>query len=213
MRLRWSTLLDAVLVTAALSTAVVVWKRLSSNQDGVIRAPTLRVGNWREQLRSSRRVGPESAPFQLLVWTDYQCPACRQLEAEIHRLRERLGDSLSVVYRYFPLRGHDLAFPAAAAAECAFSRGGFPLMHEALFATDLSGDSIPVAALAEKSGVMSASELRDCMMNSATLDVVRREKAVGDSMGFRGTPYVQIKDRLSLGGMPAEQLDSALRSK
>jgi protein-disulfide isomerase len=148
----------------------------------------------------------------MVVWTDYQCPACRQLEGELKELRQRLGDSLSVAYRFFPLPSHSLAFGAAVLAECAHRKGQFAAMHEALFHPALTGDSLPVDSLAARVAGANAKELRACSATREVRAIVDRERAIGDSLRFRGTPYVQIGDKLTFGGLPAGTLEQSLRS-
>lgn len=197
---------------AAVSTAGLAWKRsLEPTSTGISRAP-IRVKDWKRELAFDRRVGPASAPIRLAVWTDYQCPACQQMEREFAKLRSRLGDSLTIAYRYYPLPSHKLAFDAAVVAECAQQRGKFDTMHNALFATRLHGDSLPLDSLAVATGIMTANELRGCMAQSSVRSVVQRDLDQAQALGFQGTPYLQIGDHLTLGGMPAEQLEKLLRA-
>ena len=64
-----------------------------------------------------------------IVYGDYECPFCAQLEL---RLRE-LAD-LRLAFRHFPVRAsHPRAHAAACAAEAAAAQGAFWPMHDALF--------------------------------------------------------------------------------
>lgn len=205
-----SKLFEVLLVGAALSTAALAWKGSFAGEPSAPRP--IRVENWREELAFDRRVGLADAPFRLVVWTDYQCPACRQLEVELKELRLRLGDSLSVAYRFYPLPAHPLAFGAAVLAECAHRKGQFAAMHEALFHPVLTGDSLPVESLAARVAGANAKDLRACAATRDVRAVVDNERRIGDSLGFRGTPYVQIGDKLTFGGMAAGTLEQSLRS-
>jgi len=56
---------------------------------------------------------------------DYQCPYCAAANPVVRTLEARFGNSLSVVYRHFPLiEVHPLAATAAEAAEYAATRFG-----------------------------------------------------------------------------------------
>ena len=72
--------------------------------------------------------GPEDAPA-VIVYGDYECPFCAQLE-----LRLRGRPELQVAFRHFPVRAsHPRAHAAACAAEAAAAQGAFWPMHDALF--------------------------------------------------------------------------------
>lgn len=71
--------------------------------------------------------GPDGAPVAI-VYGDYECPFCAQLEL---RLREL---PLRVAFRHFPVRAsHPRAQAAAHAAEAAAAQGAFWPMHDSLF--------------------------------------------------------------------------------
>ena len=71
--------------------------------------------------------GPEGAPLAI-VYGDYECPFCAQLEL---RLRTQ---PLRIAFRHFPVRAsHPRAQAAAHAAEAAAAQGAFWPMHDSLF--------------------------------------------------------------------------------
>jgi protein-disulfide isomerase len=71
--------------------------------------------------------GPEGAPVAI-VYGDYECPFCAQLEL---RLRTQ---PLRIAFRHFPVRAsHPRAQAAAHAAEAAAAQGAFWPMHDSLF--------------------------------------------------------------------------------
>lgn len=91
------------------------------------------------------RLGPERAAVRVVIFTDYQCPDCRNVERELDALT-RAGLSLSVSPKMFPLNAdcnphapgnlHANACWAARAAEAAGILGGndgFWRMHRWLF--------------------------------------------------------------------------------
>jgi len=206
-------ILDVTLILCALATTGAVVSRSSLFQkpatDGATRFP-----GWKEDLAFDRRIGPASAPYRLVVWTDYQCPACKQFEQILSVVRAQLKDSLAVVYRYYPLPMHPLAFRAAVAAECAREQGRFEAMHTTLFATELIGDSLPVTSLISHSQIPNQSTFRRCLVDStmAATVAVRTDMARASTLNLRGTPGVQIGDHIATGGMLAPELITALRA-
>jgi protein-disulfide isomerase len=71
--------------------------------------------------------GPGDAPLAI-VYGDYECPFCAQLEVRLRAL------PLRVAFRHFPVKGsHPRAEAAARAAEAAAAQGTFWAMHDSLF--------------------------------------------------------------------------------
>jgi protein-disulfide isomerase len=208
-----SRILDVVLVVCAVVMTGLAAARFVSPlvrpSDGARRFP-----GWREDIAFSRRIGRTDAPYTVVVWTDYQCPACRQFESIIQQARSQLGDSLAVVYRYNPLKLHPLAFPAAVAAECARTQGRFAEMHTTLFATSLIGDSLPVRTLMRSSQLSDTAAFKQCLDDPASAEraAVQTDLSRIPTLRIRGTPGVQIGDRITTGGIPLEELLARLRA-
>lgn len=78
--------------------------------------------------------GLPSAPVTLTIFSDFECPFCRQ---QVRLMQEKgLPPEARLVYRNFPLPGHPWARAAAEMAACAYrqSPGAFWDLHDALFA-------------------------------------------------------------------------------
>src|SRR5687768_4612264 len=78
--------------------------------------------------------GPESAPANIIIYSDFQCENCATLAPMLTLLREEYPDDFRLVYRHYPLAQHDKAILAATAAEAAGAQGRFWEMHDLLFA-------------------------------------------------------------------------------
>lgn len=210
--MRFSTVLDAALLAAAGLLFVVAVIRVVERPQ-----PDGAEGfdGWEDDLAFDRAIGPEDSPYRIVVWMDYQCPACRRLEDEIDLARQQLGDSLTVVYRYYPLTSHPLAFQAALAAECAKHQGRFAEMHAALMADPLTADSLPIGRLSDRAGLHDTGELRACISDptSPARKAVVEDRRRVKSLNVRGTPAIQIGDRVATGGMTADALVKRLRTE
>lgn len=206
-------ILDFILVACALSMTVAVVGRGTLFQRPASDGLTGFKG-WRDEFQFPRRIGRQDAAYELVIWTDYQCPACRQFEKSLDTVRAQLGDSLAVIYRYDPLPIHPLAFPAAVAAECANEQGQFASMTQALFMTPLTGEKLPIASLIANSHILNPALLRSCIAdsNAAAVAAVKADLVHVSSLNLRGTPGLQIGDRVSTGGLPASELLHRLRS-
>jgi protein-disulfide isomerase len=78
--------------------------------------------------------GLDTAPFTLVEYGDYQCPACQEAHRIVQALQQQLGARLRFVFRHFPQAAiHPEAPHAAEAAEAAGAQGKFWQMHNTLF--------------------------------------------------------------------------------
>ena len=212
MRLRVSRLPDALLVGCAIVSSAAIVRSWSSGSPKPVSAQIVEFANWQQDLQFPRILGRADAPFRMAVWMDYECPACRQFEQRVDSLRARLGDSLVVVYRYFPLPGHHLAFRAAAAAECARNQGQFEGMHRVLFRADLSGDTLAVDSLLARARISDPVAFRKCLADSSGARAVEADMAHARTIGLKYTPSIQIGNRILPGGRSAAEIVPALRA-
>jgi protein-disulfide isomerase len=78
--------------------------------------------------------GERSAPLELVMFGDFQCPFCLGAQSVLRRVRESLGDRLVFAFRHLPIvERHPLAPLAAQASEAASAQGRFWEYHDALF--------------------------------------------------------------------------------
>ena len=77
--------------------------------------------------------GAPMAPVTIVEFSDFQCPYCGAAHPELTRLLREFDGQVKLVFKYFPLSGHDRAMPAARAAEAAARQGKFWEMHDMLF--------------------------------------------------------------------------------
>lgn len=78
---------------------------------------------------------PVKSPVVLRIFSDFQCPYCRQFETQTFpELLKVLPDDVRVEFHHLPLEQiHPAARPAAEAAECAAQQGNFWGFKDALF--------------------------------------------------------------------------------
>ena len=108
-------------------------------------------------------LGPAHAPVQIVVFSDFQCPACRGHARELSALVEHYAEKLQVVFKHFPLDSacnpvmkdnlHPKACEAAYAAEAAHKQGKFWPFHDGLFAADLYEDTDIFSSLVQALGL------------------------------------------------------------
>lgn len=209
-----SSVLDVVLVFAVVViAAIVVWDRFAPDDDMTLAADSaqsipespqvtqLTDSDWISLLDASRAYSSENGSIRLVVFSDFECPGCRDLHETLDKLQIEFGDSLSVRLIHFPLPYHRFAEPAAHVAECAAAQGAFRQMNDALFAQPDSFGLKPWSLYAVRSGLKDTSLFASCVQSRSHQAAIDRGKELGKHLGIRGTPSVAIEGML-LSGVP-----------
>jgi protein-disulfide isomerase len=186
-----------VLVVCAMATSgAVVYKALSKDKTvagGQIDAPRLE-----EQWPAIRgisiplRGSAESAPMQLIEFSDFECPACGSFHRVLEQIDKDYPGVVGVRFVHYPLVMHQYAEKASQVADCAAEQGRFAAMHDALFESQREFGVISWAALADRAEVRDKSAFQACIERPATPDRVQKGKEMGDEMRIKGTPTVLI---------------------
>ena len=86
--------------------------------------------------RASPSSGPPNARVTLVVFTDYQCGACRLAHPAMLRAAEQAGD-VRIVYRDLPVFG-PVSEQAARVALASAKQGLYPQVHDAFMRCHVS---------------------------------------------------------------------------
>ena len=146
--------------------------------------------------------GPADAALSVVEYSDFQCPFCAEYAAMLTSLREKYGDQVKFVYRFYPLANHEYATITAKAAYAAFLQGKFWEMHDLLFANQKewseSDDPRPyLDAYAESLGLDLDKFHADADAQSTT-DFITQQAAEGKAGGVTHTPWFVIDDSVVL---------------
>ncbi len=155
--------------------------------------------------------GFPDAPIQLVEFSDFHCPFCRELRSTLERLMTRYGDDLQWVWKDYPLA----SLTAAAAARCAHDQGMFWEYHDGLFERqpelqprDLDGVEA-LQALAADVG-LDGRVFADCVSTGRYEDVVAEAAEAAYLLGISGTPTVFINGRMVAGAERFETYEQIL---
>lgn len=77
--------------------------------------------------------GAPNAPVVVEEFADFQCPTCASMHPKTQELIATYGSRIKVIFRQFPLQGHQWSYDAACAAEAAGMQGKFWDMQNMLF--------------------------------------------------------------------------------
>ncbi|MFW6691887.1 DsbA family protein [Streptomyces sp. MAR4 CNX-425] len=142
---------------------------------------------------SHRLTAPADSEVTLVEFLDFECEACGAYYPAVEKLRDRYGDRVTFVARYFPMPGHRNGELAARTAEAAARQGKFEEMYGKLFETQAEwggarGSKKEVfRGFARDLGLDLARFDRD-LAAPRTADRVRTDQRDGLALGVQGTP-------------------------
>ena len=150
--------------------------------------------------------GPDHAPIRMVVYSDFQCPACRMALASIEELRSEFSNVIRVEFRHFPLeRAHRWTVVAASFAECAAEQGKFWEFHDRMFLEQPTWskieDPLPIFANYSQELNLNRQVLEQCLENPKTLEKIRREHSMGVKQNVQSTPTIFINGHPLVGGL------------
>ncbi|MCB2214791.1 DsbA family protein [Desulfofustis glycolicus] len=137
--------------------------------------------------------GNPEAPVTLTVFTDFECPYCKQFAPMLDEVHELNKDTTRIVFKNMPLRFHNFADPAARAALAAGAQGKFWEMHDILFAVPELNDQAIVDA-ATKLGLDMARFNQD-MNSPAVRQQINKDLQAAQEAGVTGTPTIFVNGK------------------
>ena len=150
--------------------------------------------------------GARDALVTLIVFSDYQCPFCKRVEATLEELRKLYGKDLRVVWKDNPLPFHPRAKPAAKLARAVFQTKGndaFWKMHDALFANNPALEDSDLEELATKQGLVWKALQPQLAASKLDARIDDSIELAGDFQA-RGTPHFFINGRRLSGSQPID---------
>jgi len=158
--------------------------------------------------------GAERAPVTVVVFADFQCPHCRAEAPKLRKAIDQFRGRARLIYKHFPLAGHDLAKEAAIATEAAHEQGKFWEMHDLVFENQMDLSEEKLYAFARELGLDEA-KFKASFGAKKGKAVVEKDKADGEKLGIGGTPAVFVNGRevnqALFGGNVTAWIDDALK--
>jgi protein-disulfide isomerase/uncharacterized membrane protein len=206
-----SALLNALLVSLLVYQWLYVEARLLRSQTQPPLDPAELVRNYEAAPRhdltfddDDPRWGPVDAPAQLVVFSSFQCPGCRQFAAELPALREQFSGTLSIVFQNYPLSTtcnarmpsdrHPRSCQAAWAAQAAAAQGKFWPFHDGLFSLGTQADDESIAQVAREIG-LDLPRFEADRESPETLAQVADDVELGSRVAIDATPAVYLNGR------------------
>ncbi|WP_345270848.1 thioredoxin domain-containing protein [Nibrella viscosa] len=149
-------------------------------------------------------LGSARAPVQVVVFSSFQCPACKTLAPSLAHIYKKFGNSIGISFRNFPLssacnmalsedmqpRSCEAAFATVAAEQ----QNRFWNYHDHLFETSLEQNDKTLTSIAKNIGLDIDKWNRD--RNSEEVKkIIADDLAIAYKLGINATPTVFINGR------------------
>jgi protein-disulfide isomerase len=167
---------------------------------------------YRVPVGKSPVLGDKNAPITIVVFSDFECPYCKEAEKTLSQVREKYGKKVRVVWRNNPLPFHAHAEPAAELAlEARAEKGdaGFWAAHDALFTSQPKLDDAALEAVAKDVGLDTA-KVKDAIAKHKYEKEIEDDGAVADSFKAEGTPHFFVDGHRLRGAEPLEAFSALI---
>jgi protein-disulfide isomerase len=145
-------------------------------------------------------IGDAHAATTIVLFTDFQCPYCKKLDARFREAAASRSD-FHVVLRNKPLPMHPNARLAAKAAIAAESQGKLEPYAKLLFDHQDTLDRDALVRYADMAGLDRAHFLSD-LDSAATAARLEEDEALAERFGVKGTPTSFVEGRRVVGAQP-----------
>lgn len=136
--------------------------------------------------------GNPNAPVTVVMFSDFQCPACSAVHPVLKKVMAEFGDKIRFVVRDFPLENvHENAFRAALAANAANVQGKFFDYAEILYENQDDLGDASLKKFAAQLG-LNIEQFELDLGNEKFADEIRKDIADGKRYGVTGTPTIFI---------------------
>lgn len=150
------------------------------------------------------------AEVTIVEFSDFECPYCGRAHPLISRALREFEGRVRLVFKHYPLSGHENAQPAARAAIAAMRQGKFWEMHDMLFENQLALTASDLESYARRLG-LDVERFRRDMEDDETQALIDRNRREGRDVQVRGTPSIFVNGR-RFSGLP-ESLPAYLREE
>lgn len=189
MRAKIVTIVSIALVTIGLIALV----QFNASSDG----PTQ--GQTADPVR-----GETAAAVTIEEYSDFQCPACKQLEPTLTKVSQDFPGQVKLVYNDFPLRTiHPNGAVAAEAGQCAFAQNKFWEYHDLLFqrqslwSAETNLDALFTGYAVELG--LDEVTFSACLANDETVASITEDETEGKQASVNSTPTLFVNGERMIG--------------
>ncbi len=169
------------------------------------------------------RGGPASAPVQIVLFDDLECPYCARMHKQLFpALTDRYGSEVHIVYRDFPLSQHPWAVRAAVDVNCVAAQSGSAYWNLVDYihahAGDFGGEEKSIQKANDQLDQLAKDEAKKIGLKPAALTTVdacikkqddsevKASVKVGEGLDIEATPVLFINGEKLEGAYPLEDV-------
>jgi cyclophilin family peptidyl-prolyl cis-trans isomerase/protein-disulfide isomerase len=160
--------------------------------------------------------GSDDALLTIMEYSDFQCPYCSQLSADLKTFYEENPEDVRVVFRHFPIQGHNLALAGAYATEAAALQGKFWEMEDRLFSQQaawaaMTADEFNAWLVEQAADIgLDTDKFAEDMKDEQIIAKVAAAQQNGMDIGIPGTPFILLNGQPYQGPRDLASLESIL---
>ena len=155
-------------------------------------------------------VGPSDAKVTVAEFFDYRCPHCKASLGAVKSLIDS-GMKVRVAFIERPILTPDSHMAALAAVAARRQEGKYVPFHVALMETTGELPKERILDIAKSVGLDTARLERD-MADPAVAESINQSTELANRLRFNGTPTFVINDRIIMGELRGEELQSMVRA-
>lgn len=148
-------------------------------------------------------LGDPNSPVRLVIFSDFQCPACAELASQISALHDQFDEKLCISYRYHPLSSHSRARQLAELGAVARRLGVFWAFHDSLFSRQADLDDAGLASVCRSLGF-------EPKVTGADQKAVDADLEIAEKLEVGATPMMFINGRQVIGAYPLTILEQII---
>lgn len=161
--------------------------------------------------------GNENAKVKVIVYSDFQCPYCRQFHDQIvSTINNEFKDDVLLVYKDIPLEFHPRAEISAVAARCAQDQEKFWEMSEVLYEKQEEwGNEIGTDEFKRYARTLGldAQQFNECIDDKKHLDEIQQSMEEAQAFGISGVPATFVNDQFVSGVVDLQELRSMIEEE
>jgi protein-disulfide isomerase len=159
--------------------------------------------------------GPKNAKVVVQMFSDFQCPFCKRVNATIEELENAYPRDVRVVWRNYPLPFHNEATPAAEAAMEAFAQKGnrgFWAMFELIFNAQGQPDALSRQSLESYAAQLGLDMNRftHALDTHVHVPAIEADKKIAGDAKITGTPAFVVGEYYISGAQPLAKFRKAV---
>jgi protein-disulfide isomerase len=162
--------------------------------------------------------GPPNAKITMIVFSDFECPYCRELAKTLRdNIPQKYPTDVRVVFKDFPIDSiHKWARAASEAAHCLASQkpGAFWAFHDWIFEhqQEINETNVRDRVLGfAKQQNLDVPQVSSCLANHATAQEIDRNQQIGAALQISQTPTIFVNGRTVSGAVPWQTLDNIIK--